>query len=163
MYAQVVPALQKNLAALTKFLKKAEAHLDAQKLDKSVVLGLRIYPDMLPLLRQVLLVTDFTKGAAARLAGVAIPSFADEEKTFEELNARIAKTEAFLNSLDAQSFEGAETRDVTIKQAGQDVIMSGQTYFGGVALPNFYFHMTTAYNLLRGIGAPLGKSDFMGR
>lgn len=163
MYAQVVPALQKNLAALTKFLKKAEAHLDAQKLDKSVVLGLRIYPDMLPLLRQVLLVTDFTKGAAARLAGVAIPSFADEEKTFEELYARIAKTEAFLNSLDAQSFEGAETRDVTIKQAGQDVIMSGQTYFGGVALPNFYFHMTTAYNLLRGIGAPLGKSDFMGR
>ncbi len=163
MYAQVVPALQKNLAALTKFLKKAEAHLDAQKLDKSVVLGLRIYPDMLPLLRQVLLVTDFTKGAAARLAGVAIPSFADEEKTFEELYARIAKTEAFLNSLDAQSFEGAETRDVTIKQAGQDVTMSGQTYFGGVALPNFYFHMTTAYNLLRGIGAPLGKSDFMGR
>ncbi len=163
MYAQVVPALQKNLAALTKFLKKAEAHLDAQKLDKSVVLGLRIYPDMFPLLRQVLLVTDFTKGAAARLASVAIPSFTDDEKTFEEIYARLAKTEAFLGSLDAKSFAGAEAREVTVKVAGQDVAMAGQTYFSNMALPNIYFHMATAYNLLRGIGAPLGKGDFMGR
>jgi uncharacterized protein len=163
MYAQVVPTLQKNLAALTKFLKKAEAHLDAQKLDKSVVLGLRVYPDMFPLLRQVLLVTDFSKGAAARLAGVAIPSFADEEKTFEEIYARLAKTEAFLAGLDAKSFVGADTRDVTVKLGGQDMVMSGQTYFSNMALPNIYFHMTTAYNLLRGIGVPLGKGDFMGR
>ena len=163
MYAQVVPGLLKNLGALTKFLKKAEAHLDAQKMDKSVVLSLRVFPDMLPLLRQVLLVTDFAKGSGARLSGTAIPSFADDEKTFEELYARIAKTEAFLNSLNAKSFEGAETRDVTIKQGGQDVTMLGQTYFSNVALPNFYFHMTTAYNLLRGIGVPLGKGDFMGR
>ncbi len=163
MYAQVVPALQKNLQALTKYLKKAEAHIDAQKFDKSVVLALRIYPDMLPLIRQVLLVTDFCKGAAARLAGVAIPSFADEEKTFEELYARIAKTEAFLASLDAKSFAGGESRDVTIKVGGQDVTMSGQVYFSTAALPNMYFHMTTAYNLLRGIGVPLGKGDFLGR
>ncbi len=163
MYPQVVPGLLKNLGALTKFLKKAEAHLDAQKMDKAVVLNLRVFPDMLPLLRQVLLVTDFAKGSGARLSGTAIPSFADEEKTFEELYARIAKTEAFLSSLDAKSFEGAETRNVTIKQGGQDVVLPGQTYFSSVALPNFYFHMTTAYNLLRGIGAPLGKSDFMGR
>ena len=163
MYAQVIPGLLKNLGALTKFLKKAEAHLDAQKMDKSVVLGLRVFPDMLPLLRQVLLVTDFAKGSGARLSGTAIPSFADEEKTFEDLYARIAKTEAFLSSLDAKSFEGAETRDVTIKQGGQDVVLPGQTYFSCVALPNFYFHMTTAYNLLRGIGVPLGKGDFMGR
>ena len=90
-------------------------------------------------------------------------SFADEEKTFEELYARIAKTEAFLASLDAKSFVGAESRDVTIKVGGQDVTMSGQVYFSTAALPNMYFHMTTAYNLLRGIGVPLGKGDFLGR
>jgi uncharacterized protein len=163
MYAQTIPALQKNLAALTKFLKKAEAHIDAQKLDKSVVLGLRIYPDMFPLLRQILLVTDFSKGAGARLAGVPVPSFADDEKTFDDIYARIAKTEAFLASLDAKSFEGAETREITMKVAGQDTTFSGQIYFSNMALPNIYFHMATAYNLLRGIGVPLGKSDFMGR
>lgn len=163
MYAQVIPALQKNLQAITKFLKKAEAHLDAQKLDKAVVLNLRVYPDMFPLLRQVLLVTDFSKGAAARLSGAAIPSFADDEKTFEDLYARIAKTEAFLASLDAKSFEGAEAREITMKVAGQDMTFPGQTYFSNMALPNIYFHMTTAYNLLRGIGVPLGKGDFMGR
>lgn len=163
MYDQVIPGLLKNLGSLTKYLKKAEAHLDAQKLDKSVVLGLRVFPDMLPFLRQVLLVTDFAKGASARLSGTTIPRFADEEKTFEELYARIAKTEAFLASLDSKSFEGAETRDVTIKQAGQDVTMGGQVYFSTVALPNLFFHMATAYNILRGIGVPLGKADFMGR
>jgi uncharacterized protein len=163
MYAQVVPGLLKNLAALSKFLKKAEAHLEAQKLDKTVVLGMRMFPDMFPLLRQVLLVTDFAKGASARLSGTAIPSFADDEKTFEELYARIAKTEAFVKSLDAKSFEGAEMRDVTVKVGGQDMTMPGQTYFSNMALPNFYFHMTTAYNILRSIGVPLGKGDFMGR
>ncbi len=163
MYAQVVPGLLKNLGALTKFLKKAEAHLDAQKIDKSVVLGLRVFPDMLPFLNQVLLVTDFAKGASARLSATTIPSFADEEKTFEELYARIAKTEAFLSSLDAKSFVGAEAREVTVKVGGQDKVISGQIYFSNMALPNFYFHMTTAYNLLRGIGVPLGKGDFMGR
>jgi uncharacterized protein len=163
MYAQTIPTLQKNLAALTKFLKKAEAHLDANKLDKAVVLGLRVYPDMFPLLRQILLVTDFSKGAGARLAGVAVPSFADEEKTFEDVYARIAKTEAFLASLDAKSFVGAETREITMKVGGQDMTFSGQVYLSNMALPNIYFHMTTAYNLLRGIGVPLGKGDFMGR
>jgi uncharacterized protein len=148
---------------LTKFLKKAEAHLDAQKLDKAVVLGLRVYPDMFPLLRQVLLVADFSKGAGARLAGVAVPSFPDDEKTFEDLYARIAKTEAFLASLDAKSFEGAESREITMKVGGEEMKFSGQVYLSNMALPNIYFHMTTAYNLLRGIGVPLGKGDFMGR
>jgi uncharacterized protein len=163
MYAQSIPTLQKNLAALTKFLKKAEAHLDAQKLDKAVVLGLRVYPNMFPLLRQVLLVADFSKGAGARLAGVAVPSFPDDEKTFEDLYARIAKTEAFLASLDAKSFEGAESREITMKVGGEEMKFSGQVYLSNMALPNIYFHMTTAYNLLRGIGVPLGKGDFMGR
>jgi uncharacterized protein len=163
MYAQTIPTLQKNLAALTKFLKKAEAHIDAHKLDKTVVLGLRVYPDMFPLLRQVLLVADFSKGAGARLAGVAVPSYPDDEKTFEDLYARIAKTEAFLASLDAKSFVGAETREITMKVGGEEMKFPGQVYLSNMALPNIYFHMTTAYNLLRGIGVPLGKGDFMGR
>jgi uncharacterized protein len=163
MYAQTIPTLQKNLAALTKFLKKAEAHIDAHKLDKAVVLSLRVYPDMFPLLRQVLLVADFSKGAGARLAGVAVPSYPDDEKTFEDLYARIAKTEAFLASLDAKSFVGAETREITMKVGGEEMKFPGQVYLSNMALPNIYFHMTTAYNLLRGIGVPLGKGDFMGR
>jgi uncharacterized protein len=163
MYAQTIPVLQKNLAALAKFLKKAEAHLDAQKLDKAVVLGLRVFPDMFPLLRQILLVTDFSKGAGARLAGVAVPSFPDDEKTFEEIYARIAKTEAFLASLDATRFVGAEMREIAMKVGGEDMKFSGQVYLSNMALPNIYFHMTTAYNLLRSVGVPLGKGDFMGR
>ena len=163
MHDQVVPALQKNLAALTKFLKKAEAYVDEHKLDKAVVLGLRVYPDMFPLLRQILLVTDFTKGAAARLAGVAVPSFPDDEKTFEDIYARIAKTEAFVKSLNAEQFAAGSTREITMKVGGNDMTMSGQVYFSNMALPNIYFHMTTAYNILRGLGIPLGKGDFMGR
>ena len=163
MYAQSVPFLIKNLESTTKFLKKAEAAIEARKMDKSVVLAWRTFPDMLPLLRQITLLSDHSKGSAARLAGVAPPSMPDEEKTFEELYARLAKTVAFLKSLDPKSFEGAEKRDITIKQGGKDVTMSGLDYFNGVALPNFYFHMTTAYNLLRSIGVEIGKADFMGR
>jgi uncharacterized protein len=163
MYASTIPYLLQNLKALTQVLKKAEAHCDARKLDKSVVLGLRTFPDMFPLIRQVMLVTDFTKGAAARLAGVAVPSFADEEKTFEELYARIAKTEAFVSSLDAKSYEDAATRQVTLKIGGQEMTFPGLAYFNGFVLPNIYFHAATAYNILRGIGVELGKSDFMGR
>ena len=161
MYAQSVPFLVQNLESTIKFLKRAEAAIEAHKLDKSVVLALRIYPDMLPLLRQLTLLSDHAKGAGARLSGVANPSFPDEEKTFEDLYARLAKTVAFLKSLDAKSFEGAETRDVTLKRRGQDMTMTGLNYFHGYALPNFYFHMTTTYNILRGIGIEIGKSDFV--
>jgi uncharacterized protein len=163
MYELSVPVIIRNLTALSKFLTKAEADLDARKLDKSVVLGLRVYPDMFPLLRQVQLVTDFAKGCGARLGGVAVPSYADEEKTFEELQARITKTINFLQSLDAKAFEGADKRDVTLKISGKDTTMPGQDYFTSAFLPNFFFHMTTAYNILRGVGVPLGKGDFMGR
>jgi hypothetical protein len=163
MYATSVPYLLQNLKGLTQVLKKAEAHCDARKLDKLVVLGLRIYPDMFTLLRQVLLVTDFTKGAAARLAGVAVPGYADDEKTFEEIYARIAKTEAFVSSLDAKSFEGAAERIVTLKVGGKDMSFPGEAYFNGFVLPNVYFHSATAYNILRSIGVELSKTDFMGR
>jgi uncharacterized protein len=163
MYALSVPVIVDNLNSLSKFLKKAEADIEARKFDKTVVLAARLYPDMFPLSRQVQLVTDFAKGCGARLAGVAVPSYADEEKTFDELQARITKTVSFLQSLDAKAFEGAATRDVTLKIGGQDRTMTGHQYFTSAFLPNFFFHMTTAYNILRGIGVPLGKGDFMGR
>ena len=163
MYAQSVPFLIRNLEATTKFLKKAESALDARKIDKAVVLQTRIFPDMFPLLRQVLLVSDFCKGSGARLAGVAVPSYTDDEKTFEDLYARLAKTVDFLKSLDAKAFEGADKRNITMKVQGNDMTMDGITYFNGMALPNIYFHMTTAYNILRSIGVELGKGDFMGR
>ena len=163
MYSQSVPFLIRNLEATTKFLKKAEAALDARKIDKDVVLQTRIFPDMFPLLRQVLLVSDFCKGSGARLAGVAVPSYTDDEKTFEDLYARLAKTVDFLKSLDAKAFEGADKRDITMKVQGNDMTMDGITYFNGMALPNIYFHMTTAYNILRSVGVELGKGDFMGR
>ena len=163
MYAQSVPFLIRNLEATTKFLKKAESAFDARKIDKAVVLQTRIFPDMFPLLRQVLLVSDFCKGSGARLAGVAVPSYTDDEKTFEDLYARLAKTVDFLKSLDAKAFDGADKRNITMKVQGNDMTMDGITYFNGMALPNIYFHMTTAYNILRSIGVELGKGDFMGR
>lgn len=163
MYSNTVPVIIDNLNALSKFLKKAEGIIEAKKFDKAVVLNTRLFPDMFPLVRQVMLVTDFAKGAGARLSGIAIPSFADEEKTFEELQARIAKTIDFLKSLDEKSFVNAATRDVTMKIGGKDVTMPGQTYFNGAFLPNFFFHLTTAYNILRSMGIELGKGDFLGR
>ena len=163
MYAQSVPFLLKNLSSMTKILKKAEAFCDTRKLDKSVVLGLRTYPDMLPLTAQILILCDQAKGCAARLSGTEIPKYADDEKTFEELYARIAKTSDFIKSIDAKKFDGAATRTVTLKVGGKDVELSGNDYLNGAVWPNHYFHMATAHNLLRGIGVEIGKGDFLGR
>jgi uncharacterized protein len=163
MYQYSVPVLVHSLKALSAVLQRAEAHCDAKKIDKGVMLGCRLFPDMFPLVRQAQLVTDFAKGCGARLAGIAVPSYADEEKTFEDLQARIAKTIAFLNSLDAKLFDAAADRAITLKVAGQETTMSGTNYLNSYALPNFYFHYTTAYNLLRHNGVELGKMDFVGR
>jgi uncharacterized protein len=163
MYSISVPVIVANLNALASFLKKAEADVEARKFDKAVVLNTRLYPDMFPLAKQVQLVTDFAKGCGARLSGTAIPSYTDDEKTFEDLYARINKTVGFLNGLDEKAFSDAATREVTMKVGGKDLTMSGEKYFTAAFLPNFFFHMTTAYNILRAMGAPLGKSDFMGR
>jgi uncharacterized protein len=163
IYDMTVPVLVHNLKALSKMLHKAESHCDAKKIDKAVMLGMRLAPDMFNLLRQVQLVTDFAKGCGARLAGVAVPAYADEETTFEGLQARLSKCVTFLESLDKAGFAEAATRSVTLKVSGKDVVMAGQDYVTGAALPNFYFHMTTAYNLLRHNGVDLGKGDFLGR
>ena len=163
MYAQSVPFLLKNLGSITKILKKAEAFCDARKLDKSVVLNLRTYPDMLTLTAQILIMCDQAKGCAARLSGTEIPSYPDVEKTFEEIYARIDKTVDFIKSIDAKKFDGAATRVVTLKVGGKDIELNGSDYLNGAVWPNHYFHMATAHNLIRSIGVEIGKGDFLGR
>ncbi len=163
MYAQSVPFLLKNIGSITKILKKAEAFCDARKLDKSVVLNLRTYPDMLTLTTQILIMCDQAKGCAARLSGTDIPSYPDVEKTFEEIYARIDKTADFIKSIDAKKFDGAATRTLKLKVGGKDIELNGSDYLNGAVWPNHYFHMATAYNLIRSIGVEIGKGDFLGR
>jgi uncharacterized protein len=164
MYDISVPVLIHNLNALSAILKKAEAHCEAKKIKPEALLNFQLFPDMFNFTKQVQLASDFAKGPGARLSGTPVPSFADEEKTFEELQARIAKTIAFLQGLDAKAFEGAAGREVTIRVSRtEEKTMSGQDYYFGAALPNFFFHMTTAYNILRHNGVELGKGNFLGR
>jgi hypothetical protein len=118
---------------------------------------------MFPLARQVMLATDFAKGMAARLSGEAVPSFPDVEKSFAELQARIAKTITFAEAIEAARFTGAGNRNVTVRVAGQEQSFTGDAYLYNYALPNFYFHLTTAYNILRHNGLDIGKADFTGR
>ncbi|MBG1231028.1 DUF1993 domain-containing protein [Aestuariivirga litoralis] len=161
LYDQSVPFLIRGLESLSKVLKKAEAQADERKWDKDVILNLRLAPDMLRLISQVQLASDFGKGAGARLSGTTNPSMKDEEKTFEDLQARIGKTIDFLKTLKKEDFDPART--VTIKLSGKDTDFDPVTYFNAVAVPQFYFHATTAYNILRSNGFALGKLDFMGR
>lgn len=159
--ASVVP-MTRSLSALAKILTKAEAHADARKIEHSAFLTARLYPDMFAFTKQVQLTCDFAARAAARLAGVDVPSFPDTETTFAELQARIDKAMAYVSSFTAERFVGAETRPIIIKQRGVDVTMSGTEYLTLYSLPNFYFHAATAYNILRHSGLELGKGDFMG-
>ena len=164
MYEFAIPPITHGLTSLAAVLKKAEAHCEARKIKPDVLVGFRLFPDMLPLSSQVQLASDFAKGVGARLSATANPSYADEEKTFADLQTRIAKTIAFLETLDQKAFDGAATRMVKVRLS-RDVEkdMTGAEYFNRYALPNFYFHMTTAYNILRHYGVELGKGDFLGR
>jgi uncharacterized protein len=164
MYDVSIPLLLHGLKSLDNLLTKTEAHCEAKKIKPEAILNFRLFPDMFPFVNQVQLVTDFSKGCAARLSGQAVPSYADEEKTFSELHVRIAKTIAFLSSINKAILKDADTRNVTIRVSRtEEKTMTGAQYFNGFVLPNFYFHMTTAYNILRHNGIELGKNDFMGR
>jgi len=163
MFDTSVPVLIHFLKGLSTILKKAEDHCEAKKVDPNAILQARLFPDMFHFTRQVQLVTDFAKGMGARLAGIPVPSFADEEKTFAELQARLAKTIDFLGTLSKGQFADAATRTVTIKVGGKDTDFAGADYAATYALPNFYFHLATAYNILRHNGLELGKKDYMGR
>ena len=158
--ATVVPfrAILKNLSAV---IAKAEAHCEGKKIDPTVFLTSRLYPDMLPFTAQVQIATDNAKGAAARLAGVEIPKFEDSEKTFPELQARLDKTIAFLDTLTEAQFEGAEDRDIVLPLRSGPLEFKGATYLLQFANPNVYFHVTTAYALLRHGGVEIGKMDYL--
>ncbi len=162
LYGASVGVFVQYLTSLSALLKKAEASAAARKIDPQVFVMARIAPDMFPLVRQVQIATDHAKGASARLAGVDIPAFADTEASFEELQQRIAKTLDFIRSLPREKFEGSAERDVTLTLAGQKFTWTGATYLHNFATPNFFFHMTTAYNILRHNGVDVGKRDFIG-
>jgi hypothetical protein len=162
MHTACVPALVQILTSISAVLDKAVAHCEARKIDPASLITYRLAPDMFPLARQVQIMTDQAKGMAARLAGVDVPAYDDNESSFEELKARIAKTLAFVRGLDAVQFDGAETREIVLKLRGTEVTFDGAQYLFGFALPNFYFHATTTYDILRHAGIELGKRDFLG-
>lgn len=162
MYATIVPPMDRTLGALSTILGKAEAHCTARGIKPEALLQFRLFPDMFPLVRQVQLACDFGARAAARLAGAEPKSFPDTEVSFAELRDRIAATRAYMATFPAAAYDGAEVLAVTIKMRGEDVTMPGVQYLGGYSLPQFHFHATTAYNILRHNGVEIGKRDYMG-
>ena len=162
MYQASVPVFQRTLGALDAILDKAVAYAEERKIDPAVLLSARLYPDMFALTRQVQIATDHAKGAPARLAGVAVPSFEDNDKTFPELKARIGKTLNFIGTLKPGQIDGSEARDISLKAGPQELSFKGQDYLLFFALPNFYFHATTAFAILRHNGVSIGKLDFLG-
>ncbi|CAN0618903.1 conserved protein of unknown function [Burkholderia multivorans] len=162
MYQASVPVLIRGLTNLQHILGKAQAHAAARQIDPSVLTGARLFPDMLPLARQVYIATDTAKGCAARLAGVEAPVYDDVEKTFDELHARVQKTIDYLKGFDAAQIDGSEARQITLKMRVGPLEFTGLTYLLHFVLPNFFFHVTTAYDILRHNGVELGKLDFLG-
>jgi uncharacterized protein len=162
MYNASIPVFRKMLENLSGILTKGEAYAEARKIDPTVLLQARLYPDMFPLTKQVQIAGDFAKGAAARLAGIAVPSYADNEASFEELRARIAKTLAFMATIKPEQIDGSEEKPVSLTFGGETFKYKGLTYLNHVVMPNFYFHVTTAYDILRHNGVEVGKHDFVG-
>ena len=162
MYQASVPVIQKSLTALKGVLAKGAAHAEARKIEESVFLTSRLYPDMFPLTRQVQIAADFGKGPVARLAGVELPKYEDIETTFADLAARIDKTLAFVGTFKPEQIDGQEEREITLTIAGNPVTFKGQPYLMHFAFPNLYFHMSMAYAILRHNGVDVGKRDFVG-
>jgi hypothetical protein len=162
MYDASVKPMRHMLRSLSSVLSKAAAHCEAKKIEPAALLQSRLYPDMFPLVRQVQIASDSAKGAAARLAGVEVPKFEDTEATFPELQARIDKTIAFLDTLKPEQFTGAEDRQVVLQLRDRSLEFKGGDFLATWANPNFFFHVTTAYALLRHGGVEIGKSDFLG-
>lgn len=163
MYDASAPRLAHMLRNLGAILAKAQTHALAKKIDPSVLLGARLFPDMLPLVKQVQIATDHAKGAIARLAGVDVPKYEDTEQSFDELHERIAKTIAFVESFPAGQINGSEERPIALRTGGRDMTFKGLPYLLGFAMPNFMFHVVTAYNILRHNGVEIGKRDFTGQ
>jgi hypothetical protein len=162
IYQASVPVFTQGLTGLGGVIDKAAAHVAERKIDPSALLQARLYPDMFSFTRQVQIATDFAKGGAARLAGAEFPAYEDSETSFEELKARVEKTIAFLRTLEAGAVDGSEERDITLVRRGETSTVKGQAYLLEQAMPNFYFHLTTAYAILRHNGVEVGKRNFLG-
>ena len=162
MYAASVPVFKQILNSLSAIIDKAEAHALDKKIEPAALLQARLYPDMFPFLRQIQVAADFAKGASARLAGVDVPKYEDTEQSFADLKARLAKTVAFIEGLAQDDIAGSFDRDITTSSGPNAKQFKGQVYLLHYALPHFYFHATTAYDILRHNGVEVGKKDFVG-
>ena len=163
IYTSSVPVFKQMLLALSEILTKAEAHATEKKIDPDAYLQARLYPDMFPLVRQVQIAVDFAKGASARLAGVDIPSYPDTEKSFEDLRALLNNTFAFIDSLNPEQFTGSDDKEIVLRPGTpKERKMSGSAYLQHYSLPQFFFHVTAAYAILRHNGLDIGKRDYMG-
>lgn len=162
MYDQTVAAMSRGLLNLDAILSRAEEYAREREIDPAILVQGRLFPDMFPLAAQVRIATDVAKGAAARLSGCELPSWADDEETFEELHARIRKALDFMATCRPEDFEGSEKKRIELKLPNETMEFDGREYVLGFVMPNFYFHVTTAYNILRHNGVPIGKRDFLG-
>ncbi len=162
MYQASIPVFVRMLANLSKILDKAAAHAETKKIDPAIFVNGRLTPDMFPLSRQVQIATDVVKGCAARLAGIEVPSYEDNEASFAELQARIAKTKAFIESVNSTQVDDSEDHPITLKFGSKELHFLGQAYLLDFVLPNFYFHITTTYAILRQSGVDIGKTDYTG-
>lgn len=162
MYQASIPVFVRLLGNLSAILDKAAAHAEAKKIDPTVFVNARLAPDMYPLSRQVQIATDMVKGCAARLAGLEVPRYEDNETTLSELQARIAKTIAFIQTVSAEQIDGSEEREITLKFGSREMHFLGQAYLLNFVIPNFHFHYTTTYAILRHNGVEIGKRDYVG-
>ena len=163
MYTASIPPMIKSLGNLEAILDKAIAHAAARKIDDAAFVDARLFPDMFTFARQIRIATDMAKGAGARLAGIDIPKFEDNEKTLPELKARLRKAVDFLKTLTAAQIDGTEDKAITLTAGPNTFNFKGLDYLNSWVLPNFYFHVATAYNLLRHGGVEIGKMDFLGK
>ncbi|MFZ6674997.1 DUF1993 domain-containing protein [Undibacterium sp. Xuan67W] len=163
MYAASVPVFRQMLLSLSDVLAKAEAHATAKNIEPSALLQSRLFPDMLSFTRQIQIAADFAKSVSARLARIDVPSYEDNEQSFADLQARITKTLALLDTLTPAQFDGSEELDIVLRPGTpKEKKLSGQNYLLAYGLPQFFFHVTTAYSLLRHNGIEIGKKDYMG-
>jgi len=163
MYTHAVPVFKQLLTALKAMLAQADAHAAARSIEPDALLQARLYPDMFPLVKQVQIAADFSRGISARLAGIEVPVYEGKERSFADLDVLLARTLEFLDSVQAAQFDGSETKEIVLRPGTpKEKKLSGQAYLANYGLPQFFFHVTTAYNLLRHNGVEIGKKDFMG-
>ncbi len=157
-----MPVFLRGYTNLSDILSKAAAYATAKKIDPTVLISARLYPDMFPLSKQVQIASDIVKGGIARLAGVEVPSYADTETSFAELQTRLSKTADFLKTFKPEQIDGSETKNITLKVGGNEMSFAGQSYLLDFVIPNFFFHSSTVYAILRHNGLEIGKKDFLG-